>query len=90
MTASQLLHDPQLWARNFYQVLDREETGAHPYPGPFVRLSATPATFDRPAPSYGQHTAEILRERLGLTEPDLAALEAAGVTSREPAAQDWR
>jgi crotonobetainyl-CoA:carnitine CoA-transferase CaiB-like acyl-CoA transferase len=87
---TQLMNDEQLWARGFFQVLDREEVGAHPYPGPVVRLSRTPATFDRPAPLFGQHTRSILAARLGLAEAELDALDAAGVTSRVPAPQDWR
>ena len=51
---------------------------------------ATPAVIERPAPSYGQHTDEVLRDLLGLGDDEIAALHAAGVTSTEPLAQDWR
>jgi crotonobetainyl-CoA:carnitine CoA-transferase CaiB-like acyl-CoA transferase len=87
---TQLMNDEQLWARGFFQMLDREEVGTHPYPGPVVRLSRTPATFERPAPLFGQHTRSVLRERLGLSDAEMDELEAMGVTSTEPAAQDWR
>ncbi len=90
MRPSHLMQDEQLWARGFFQMLDREELGTHPYPGAVVRLTKTPATFDRPAPLFGQHTREILRERLGLGQDELDALDAAGVTSTVPANQDWR
>jgi crotonobetainyl-CoA:carnitine CoA-transferase CaiB-like acyl-CoA transferase len=90
MRASQLAVDDQLWARDFYRILDREEVGAHPYPGPVTRLSATPAVIERPAPLYGQHTDEVLRELLGLTGDEIDALRDAGVTSIDPLAQDWR
>jgi crotonobetainyl-CoA:carnitine CoA-transferase CaiB-like acyl-CoA transferase len=79
-----------MWTREFYRIIERDEVGAHPYPGPVVRLSATPAVIERPAPLYGEHTAQVLRERLGLTDDDIAELQAAGVTSTEPLAQDWR
>jgi crotonobetainyl-CoA:carnitine CoA-transferase CaiB-like acyl-CoA transferase len=85
-----LAADDQLWVREFYRIMDREEVGAHAYPGPVVRLSATPAVIERPAPLYGQHTEEILRTRLGLTDDEIAELHATGVTSTEPLAQDWR
>jgi crotonobetainyl-CoA:carnitine CoA-transferase CaiB-like acyl-CoA transferase len=90
MRASQLAVDDQLWSRDFYRILDREEVGAHPYPGPVTRLSATPAVIERPAPLYGQHTDEVLRELLGLTGDEIDALRHAGVTSIDPLAQDWR
>jgi crotonobetainyl-CoA:carnitine CoA-transferase CaiB-like acyl-CoA transferase len=90
MRPSHLMNDEQLWARGFFQMLEREEIGTHAYPGAVVRLARTPASFDRPAPLFGQHTREVLATRLGLTDGELDALEAAGVTSTEPAEQDWR
>jgi crotonobetainyl-CoA:carnitine CoA-transferase CaiB-like acyl-CoA transferase len=47
-------------------------------PGPFVRLSATPARLDRPAPLLGEHGAEVLAE-LRYSPERIAALVAAGV-----------
>ncbi len=88
--ALQQAMDEQLWARDFFRVLDRAEVGAHPYPGAVVRLTDTPAVIDRPAPLYGQHTEQVLRDILGLTDAELDALHVAGVTSTEPLAQDWR
>jgi crotonobetainyl-CoA:carnitine CoA-transferase CaiB-like acyl-CoA transferase len=90
MKPSDLLGDDQLWSTGFFEILDRALVGAHPYPGPVVRLHDTPAAFGRPAPLYGEHTAEVLSELLGLGPADLDALRVAGVTSDEPAAQDWR
>ena len=88
--AGELAADEQLWARTFYRILDRPEVGAHPYPGPIVGLHATPAVVDRPAPLYGEHTVEVLRELLGLDDDEIAALHDTGVTSTVPLAQDWR
>lgn len=90
MKPSQLLADEQLWSTGFFAIIDRALVGAHPYPGPVVRLEDTPATFDRPAPLYGEHTAEILDELLGIGPEELDELRRAGVTSDVPAAQDWR
>jgi crotonobetainyl-CoA:carnitine CoA-transferase CaiB-like acyl-CoA transferase len=38
----------------------------------------------RHAPLFGEHTAAILGELLGMTESELAALDAEGVTSTAP------
>ncbi len=67
----QLAVDEQLWARDFFRILDRAEVGAHPYPGPVVRLADTPAIIERPAPLYGQHTDQVLRDLLGLGDDEL-------------------
>ena len=44
-----------------------------------MRFSATPITYDRPPPRLGQHTDEVLREILGLSEAEIARLSAHGV-----------
>jgi crotonobetainyl-CoA:carnitine CoA-transferase CaiB-like acyl-CoA transferase len=90
MRPSTLLADEQLSHAEFFPIIERAIVGAHPYPGPFVRLAGTPATFDRPAPLYGEHTGEVLQELLGLTDDELAELYTAGVTSLAPGPQDWR
>jgi crotonobetainyl-CoA:carnitine CoA-transferase CaiB-like acyl-CoA transferase len=90
MKPSGLLADEQLWSTGFFTILDRAIVGAHPYPGPVVRLHDTPATFERPAPLYGEHTDEVLREMLGMGDDEIAALYERGITSRLPLAQDWR
>jgi formyl-CoA transferase len=57
--------------------------------GPAVKLSETPARLSRPAPLYGEHSAEILREA-GYADAEIQQLTEAGVvivgaTSQEPA-----
>ena len=44
-----------------------------------VRLSETPPDYRLPPPVLGEHTEEVLGERLGLSAQRLAALRAAGV-----------
>ncbi len=90
MKPSALLAEDQLWHAEFFAMIDRAFIGPHPYPGPVVRLTKTPATFERPAPLYGEHTDDVLRELLGLGDDELKALYDDGVTSVEPSAQDWR
>ncbi|MER7928749.1 CoA transferase [Streptomyces sp. NPDC096057] len=72
--------DEQLAARGFYPVLDHPLTGPVRHEGIVARLAATPGRLDRPAPLLGQHTAEVLRELLGLSDDQLATLTAEGVT----------
>ncbi|HTI68060.1 MAG TPA: CaiB/BaiF CoA-transferase family protein [Caulobacteraceae bacterium] len=44
-----------------------------------VRLSKTPPAYDAPPPALGEHTAEVLAERLGLSPGELADLFDRGV-----------
>jgi formyl-CoA transferase/CoA:oxalate CoA-transferase len=56
----------------------------HPVAGPVrmvgvpFRMSDTPGAVRRPAPLLGQHTDEVLRERLGLGDDEIARLRRAG------------
>ena len=53
---------------------------------PAVKLSETPPTIDRPAPTIGQHGREILRE-YGVDDTEIESLiEAGAVTIQEQAA----
>jgi len=44
-----------------------------------VHMGATPARHRRMAPGVGQHSAEVLDDRLGLADDEIAALESEGV-----------
>ncbi len=44
-----------------------------------MRLSATPATLRHAPPALGQHTGDVLRERLGLDAAQIEALRSQGV-----------
>jgi crotonobetainyl-CoA:carnitine CoA-transferase CaiB-like acyl-CoA transferase len=74
----------QLAARRFF------ETVGHPISGPAVhvtypfRLPGQDGPLHRrPAPTLGQDTAEVLRDVLGLTGAEIAALRAAGITGED-------
>ena len=66
LKAAELLDNPQLKERGFFQTLDREDTGSLPYAGPAWRLSKTPGRLGGPPPGLGQHSEQVLRELLGM------------------------
>ena len=90
MTPSRLMGDDQLWERDFYHLIEREEIDSNFIPGAIVRLTSTPGGPTCPPPLFGQHTDEVLRQLLGLSDNELAQLEASGVTSHQPGDQTWR
>lgn len=71
------LADPQAQARTMVQTVEHP-SGAIKLVGPVPKLSATPAQIYSAPPLLGQHTDQILRERLGYAEAEIAALRKSG------------
>ena len=79
------LDDPQLRARGFFETVDHQYVGEQHYPTWPMRMSAGPARYWRgPAPTLGQHTDEVLRDRLGVTDDELARLRDEHVIGTTP------
>lgn len=77
---------PQLEARAFFEQVDHPVTGPARHSTLPFRFSRGPDRFHRTrAPLLGEHTEAVLRE-LGLSDADIAGLEASGVIGRVPEA----
>lgn len=77
----QVFDDPQVKAREMVIEMDHPATGGKPaklIASP-IKMSATPVTYRLAPPMLGQHTDEVLREKLGLSDADIAALRGKGV-----------
>ena len=74
-TMGDLVSSPHLRARGFFATLDHPVAGSVVMPGAPYRMTATPWTLRTPAPTLGQHTAELLAE----VRIDAAPLAAAGI-----------
>ncbi len=75
---------PQLQFRRFFEDVGHPVNDEVPHSTVPVRFSAGPDRFHlRPAPLLGQHNHELLAE-IGLTESEIAELEADGVIGRVP------
>lgn len=87
LDASDLLFDPQLRERNFYEVVAHDpSTGIPPLPyasRPW-KLLGTPAVEPKAGPTMGQHNGLVLMDLLGKTEDQMAELEAAQVIGYAP------
>ena len=73
-TVSQILDDPHVQARGLIHAID-----ALRLVGPPVGFSATPPTVRTPPPALGEHADAILRERLGLSDAEIAAYRRDGI-----------
>ncbi len=85
INAHDLMPNPQLEARHFFQTLKHPFTGETRYPSFPAWLTA----FERelhhaPPPTLGQHNREILQGELGLTDEEFAELEAEGIIGTRP------
>ncbi len=73
------LADPQVAARGMRIDLPHALAGTVPLVANPIKLSETPATYERAPPLLGEHTDEVLRDRLQMSAAEIARLRAAGV-----------
>jgi len=71
---AEVLDDPQLAAREMIQAVEHATLGAVRALGIPIKLSSTPGTVRTAPPTLGQHTDQILRTDLGLSDADIARL----------------
>ncbi len=73
-TLDQVYQDPQVQAREMRRELPHALGGTVPIAASPLKFSDTPVQYRRPAPMLGEHTHQILSERLGMSEADIRAL----------------
>ncbi len=73
-TLDQVYQDPQVLARGMKRELPHPVAGVAPIAASPLKLSETPVAYLRPAPMLGEHTHQILSERLGLSDTEIEAL----------------
>jgi crotonobetainyl-CoA:carnitine CoA-transferase CaiB-like acyl-CoA transferase len=71
--------DPQLAHRRHFRGVRHPVVGEHVCEMMALRLSATPGDIGRPAPCLGEHTLHVMREFLGMTDEEAAALAESGL-----------
>ena len=86
LSGPELLADAHLQARGAFIVQDRDLVGPAHYPGQPHRFRFAAPAPNRRAPYLGEHSNEVLRERLGLGDEELTELEAADITGSLPMA----
>ena len=80
-TTAEVVHDPVLAAREFWVELPHPSVGTLRHSGIPSRFSGTPLSVRRPAPALGQHTSEVLRGLLGMSDSEIEKLREGGALS---------
>ncbi len=74
-TIDKVLEDPQVMARNMVVEVEHPVAGALKMAGVPIKMSETQGNIRKPAPLLGEHTEEILKDLLELTEEEIEALK---------------
>lgn len=82
--AGEVMDDPHLRERGYFQEVVHPEAGAGLLPRAGWMLGGTPSPIRRPAPCFGEHNGQILAELLGLPAEEIRALEEGAVISARP------
>ena len=77
--ASDLANDPHLKQRGFFVELDHPELGKTISDATPIRLSETPAKYNRAAPTPGQDNDYVYKQLLGMSEEEVAELGEKGI-----------
>jgi crotonobetainyl-CoA:carnitine CoA-transferase CaiB-like acyl-CoA transferase len=76
--AYEAMFDPHSQARDMWVEVDHVIAGKYKVPNFPVKFSKTPGKVNMAAPALGQHTAEVFKELLGLTDERINELEKKG------------
>ena len=69
-----VIEDPQLAYRGHFIYMDHPGVGRHPVQRSEFRLSQAEAEFHWPSPNIGQHTVQVCKEMLGMSDDEITTL----------------
>ena len=84
LNGNEVIIDPHLESRGFWDVVDHPETGPYKQVTTPWLLSKSPRGIPKPAPDLGEHNHQVLTELLGLSEHEIADLITNGITGDIP------
>ena len=88
ITPAEIIAEPHLEARGFWDTVDHPEVGPYRQVSTPWKLSRSPRRATSPAPGLGEHNGYVLGELLGLSAQEIATLEAKGIIGTQPVGMD--
>lgn len=85
--ADELLTDPHLEERGYFETVTHSAAGTHRYQGYPMKLSSTPIATRLPAPLLGEHNAYALGDLLGMPRSQIDELDQTRVIGNMPMLQ---
>ena len=86
--ALELLDNPQLKSRGFFETVTHPDTGTVPMAGMPWKMSRTPGRIRFAAPRLGEHSVEVLKNYLGMPDTEILSLVERGITGDTPSLDD--
>lgn len=84
MSPLMLVQDPHLAARENFPTMAHPEAGEVKTARPVWRMARRPTPRPEPAPIFGQHNREVLRDLAGYTDAEVDVFEASGLLATVP------
>ena len=88
LKAAQVLENPQLQARGFFDEVTHPLTGTYRHAGTPWRLTNSPRKLREPSPTLGEHSFEVFQNLLGLPPEQIAGLIDRGITGETPSTEE--
>jgi len=86
LDTGELVGDPHLEERGYFERVTHPEAGTHLHPGMPWKLSRTPGGIRGPAPCFAEHNDYVFGQLLGLSPDEVSSLAEEGVISTIPLA----
>ncbi len=87
LSYGEIMSDPHIQDRGFFEAVTRPVTGTHPQHGFPAKFSETPTSIRKPSPLLGEDNEYILKKYLGMTDDDIRQLEEEEIIGTKP--QGW-
>ena len=75
----QVFEDPHIQARGMKFEMEHPTAGTVPLVRSPVNLKGSPPVYHRPPPLLGEHTESVLKDVLGKSDEEIAALREGGI-----------